>query len=546
MTHNNEMHPPAMTVRDTVFRIIRANRAAAAIIAVLVVQSFALLAAGRLAVTGHEVDAIHAVSAALRIAAGERPHLDFLTPLGPLAFEPVAVFLRMGLGAGAAFLAAHVLVALVLLPLILHVSLSRFRGGAAAMFGAALVVMLTALVYGGVNTTVSVSMYYNRWAWVLFMLAAAILLAPSDRPRPDAIVLGVCLSILALLKITFFVVLAPLVGVWLVWQRDVRSVLMIGAVGLGAVLLATALFGGVGFWPAYLEDLRLVAGSEVRPYPGKSLGEVLAAPAFLPGTLAAFAAAVGLRQSGESRTGLLLLLLVPGVVYITFQNWGNDPKWLILLAFLCLIWARGGPGAARLFGATGAGAFTAIGVVAATLIAPSFYNMASSPWRNLASAGGEFLTISHDPRHRSLVIGESRSVDGEAQVPLAGTGQTEPDAPMTFAGVTIPVCTQKLGYFGKMRAISGSLQELGYAGQAVAFADVNNPLPLIGPFAWVPAEAPWYYGGATALQAAQALAIPKCPISKVTFAAYMADIAGESDRWALSAEAPHFWLFTPR
>ena len=79
-----------------------------------------------------------------------------------------------------------------------------------------------------------------------------------------------------------------------------------------------------------------VAGSEVRAAPGEPLSAIMGAPAYLGGSLTAIAGVIFLRQGKVKTGGLILLLLIPGFFYVTYQNFGNDPQWLLLLAVLLL------------------------------------------------------------------------------------------------------------------------------------------------------------------------------------------------------------------
>jgi len=50
------------------------------------------LAKGGFYIGKHEGDTLHMVEIIFRIVAGEIPHLDFVTPIGGLAFAPAALF----------------------------------------------------------------------------------------------------------------------------------------------------------------------------------------------------------------------------------------------------------------------------------------------------------------------------------------------------------------------------------------------------------------------------------------------------------------------
>lgn len=516
------------------------------LLAVFCLEAVLLLWPGVLAINGHEVDAIHAATAAIRVAEGARQHIDFVTPLGVLAIQPVAWFVDLGMGAGRAFLAAQLLVAAVLAPMVWYVACGRLPGLAAPVFAAVQVVMVTALVYGGENGTVSISMYYNRWAWAAFFLAVLIILLPRragfGSGTWDGIVLGLTLSALALVKATFFVTLAPVVLIWVLMGRNWRVFLSMAVTGVLCAGTATVVFGGPAFWIAYAQDLMFVSGSDVRAAPGKGLAEILAAPGFFAGTLCLLAAIVGLRKAGHMTDGLLTLLLAPGFIYITYQNWGNDPKWLIVLGFLALGWrctATGTP-----FGVPARGFFAGLAVACFALSMASLQTMGFSTIRHVGSDLAAHVTIAADPRHGDMLIERARSFDGEAMVDIEVAGVAEAPEKLVFAGITVGGCTQKFGYFGKMVEIADALKASGHGQALIAFVDVNNPLPLIGGFAQIPQDPPWYYGGTVAAEAAEVLVIPKCPVSKVTFKAYVADLQAVADAWSLSDEHRHYWLFT--
>lgn len=520
----------------------QARSVALVIVGMLVLEAVLLLVPMRLAINGHEVDALHAVSAAMRLAAGEAQHLDFVSPLGVLTFQPVAMFMRAGFGPGLAFILSHLLVAVLIAPALWHVAVSRMGAAAGPIFSAVVLIMVTALVYGGDQSTVSVSMYYNRWAWAIYFLVAVIVLLPSRRDTPtlDGLVVGLSLGILALLKATYFITLVPVVAIWVLQTRAWRTGVVVAAVGAVVALAATIAFGGIAFWLAYIADMRFVAASDVRPAPGKGLGDLLAAPAFFAGTACLLGGIIGLRRCGLPQQGLWLLLLAPGFTYITYQNWGNDPKWLILLAFLAAGWRMHVKGDA--FGVPGRGYFAGLAVAATVLSVPSVLNMGMSPIRHLASASNGFVPIAANPDFDDLLIEKDRSFDGEAMVKIPVAGAETQDV-LTFAGVEMGTCTQKFGYFGKVQEMATALRDMGYGDALLALADVNNPLPLIGGFKTVPGDPPWYYGGTVAADAADYLVIPKCPVSKVTFKAYIGDLNAAGGTWAMVDEHHHFWVF---
>jgi len=48
---------------------------------------------GGLYVDRHEGDTLHLAEIVLRMSQGEWPHLDFVTPLGLMAFAPISLFM---------------------------------------------------------------------------------------------------------------------------------------------------------------------------------------------------------------------------------------------------------------------------------------------------------------------------------------------------------------------------------------------------------------------------------------------------------------------
>lgn len=519
---------------------------------VVLIEAIILLWPGHLAITAHEVDVLHATLAAIRLADGEAQHIDFMTPLGILAFGPVALFMEFGLSIARAFLAAGILVACALGPAIWYAAHSRFSPGWALGFALTTLIMVMAIVYGGDQGNVSLSMAYNRWGWGAAFVIVVLITLPRRGPATivEPIILGTLLAALALLKMTFFAMLAPIAALALLRLKDWRGLGVMALAGLGIGLIATLAFGGLAFWQGYAHDLLYIAGSDVRPKPGLDLSAVLAAPAYLPGTAAILAAVIVLRKSGEMGPGLILLLLTGAFGFITYQNWGNDPKWLILLAFLCAGWAANATGKTAL-GIKAPQLFAGIGIAAAAIIAPTMINLAISPLRNLMADPADFASMLDDPRQAGLMIERSRSYEPTGTIDLAPTpdpkGQEdEPEPGLHFAGVDLPECRIQAGYFGTLSEISNGLAALGYAGTAPLFVDVTNPLSAIGPFARLPVEPPWYYGGVAGAELADILVLPRCPTSTTTFRAYIDALNASDMTWTLAAEHAHFRVFTPQ
>ena len=292
------------------------------------------LVKGDLLLAKHEGDTLHLMQILFRMEAGEWPHLDFMTPIGVLAFAPIVVFLKLGLGISTAFFAAQILVAFVLAPAAIWVAWTRLSMALGLLFVAMIAVLAVALVHGEAQPSISVSMHYNRWAWALAFLAIATAVLPvrgRTVPWVDGVIIGLAMAGLALIKVTYFACFAPGILLALLVGQQRRTLGIAVLAGLVVVVLMT-LMAGIGYWGAYVGDLLTVAGSETRPHPGKPLGSVVGEPMYIGASLAAIMAVIFLRQGKQDLAGLVLLVLLPGFFYVTFQNFGNDPQWLWIIA----------------------------------------------------------------------------------------------------------------------------------------------------------------------------------------------------------------------
>ncbi len=492
------------------------------------------VAKGAVLINRHDGDALHLLQIVLRMAEGQVPHLDFMTPIGALAFAPIAVLIERGLGAGAAFLWAQVLVAAVLLPAVWRAGVSRLPPALAYVFGAAVLSLCLALVYGGRDAVQSVSMHYNRWAWALAFVAIVMALRAPVRARAglDGALIGLLMAGLALIKVTYFAAFAPAVvlGLWLTSQRAALGV----ALGAGLVVAgAVTLVFGLGYWTAYLGDLRTVAGSAIRAQPSGDFATVVAAPAYLGGTLAGILGVIFLRQAGRRAEGALLLILLPGLWYVTYQNFGNDPKWLVLLAVLLLSWLparelRNGLG----WSLRGSLVITAVAALAFAL--PSYLNLLTSPGRHYAAETEDFLPfLPQSARHSDIRLQATRAARVDAKVALeaqADALRIRSDAAArkdetTWRGEALPNCTVETGMPAWFDAIARDLEAAGLAqGQGVFMADILNGLWMFGGTEPLRNGAPWYYGGLPGIEDAAYVLIPLCPVIKAVRQEVLADL----------------------
>lgn len=479
---------------------------------------------GGLYIGKHEGDAMHMVQIVFRMAEGQVPHLDFMTPIGALAFWPIALLVKAGMGVGMAFLWSQVIVAAAFLPMVTWVAASRLTPNLALLFGGVVMVLLLALIAGGAEANVSVSMHYNRQAWAAAFVAILAALIPPVHPRAgqiDGIIIGLMMVVLAMVKVTYFAAFALPVVLALVMTEQRRALVWALATGLVCLGAITLILGPM-VWPAYLADLRIVAGSEVRAAPGAPLTAVMGAPAYLGGSLVALSGVILLRQARVETGGLILLLLLPGFFYVTYQNYGNDPQWLALLAILLLA-LRPEPEKVLRNG-LGWPLREALGVAAAMALAlslASYANLAYSPLRHLRADPADYEPLlPRAERHADLQVRSLRFTRVEARVPLDGPGtrldrhppQAERDAPPRFMGEDLEDCSLEMGLIAVMDAMARDLEEAGLAeGRSVLAADMLNSFWLFGALEPLEGGAPWYYGGLPGWSDADYLLVPRCP-----------------------------------
>lgn len=493
----------------------------ASFIVILVLLAAAPVAIrGGLYITNYEGDALHLADIALRMLSGERPHLDFMTPLGALAFWPIVLGLHLGAGLGLAFAIGQTLFALGAGILVWWAAWTRFTPRLAYAFSAACVVLLTSLSHGASSQMIAISMHYNRWAWVLAFVAIVIAtLRPRGAPSPipDGAVIAAAMSGLAFLKATYFVAFAPAILLVLLLRRDVP---VLRAAVLWGLLVGASVGVALGraSLEAYVEDLLLVAEGVVRQSPGLGFSDVVVSPDHLVGTLVALAGVAFLRRAGASSEGLALLILLPAFLYVTWQNFGNDPLWLILLAILLFALRPQDVGKAASVKDPGTRVWLS-GFAALILSIPLLQNHV---------LGGLRLLMLDTSRYDLLVEGrhELRDVfmpDLPARLvrarhdyilpgePYAGSVEgLDAVTPTEFQGTILPACQIMTGIPSVLDTLADDIAETW--GPAVLVADLISSHWLFADLAPLPGGAPWTYGSLSGLGAADHVLVPLCPI----------------------------------
>ncbi|WP_126623147.1 glycosyltransferase family 87 protein [Oceaniglobus ichthyenteri] len=497
-----------------------------AIFALIAVLGGLSLARGGLYMDRYEGDVLHLIEIVVRIAEGQRPHLDFMTPIGVLATWPIAVFVKAGFGIGVSIHLAQISVAVVLALPVFWAGWTRFSPGFAYIYALFCMVLALALVHGEADPNVSMSMHYNRWAWAFSFVALALAFLPA-RGRETALIdgalIGVALAIVVLVKVTYIVALAPGIIVALLVRGAGRTLAVALVSGVVTLALVTLIMGWQ-FWPAYVGDLIATATSEARAHPGRPLNKVLTAPMFLGAHMLVLLCVVMLRQGGRPQQGLALLVLFPGLVYITYQNFGNDPQWLLLIGLMMLM-VRPAPGEQNAWGWDLRQGVTLAAVAMLALISPSFFNMGYSPFRHFTDDRAEYVKIfPNSTQHDDFYTSGERAFQVNQQIagerPGAGLEQfaalSERGELAVLNGETLPACGIQNGLIAYYTATVEQLEAHGFAdGSSIMMADLLSNLPLFSDgISWVKGGAPWRYDGVPGVENADYVLVPLCAVNE--------------------------------
>lgn len=469
----------------------------------------------------HEGDSYHLLDVLTRMERGDVPHLDFVTPLGALSFWPALWFMQAGHSAGSALIFAQWSVALCLLPLVVYATSSRLNFWAGLYFGITTLGLVLALSYGTPNSGVGISMHYNRWAWSASFILLLVVLVPSkgvSRPWLDGTLAGVLIASLLLLKVTYFVTLAPVAAIALARMHGAKGLGYAMAAGAFVALLVT-MQHGLGFWLAYVSDLRLVAGTEIRPYVGTSFDQIVAGPRYITATLVGITAALVIRSVRNDATGFAVLLMIPAFLYVSYQNFGNDPQWLIFLPVLLLALLPK-DGEARVLGVDARRVGTFASVAAFAVIFPSLFNIALSPVKHLSYGQARFLPMLPEAAgHQDVFIRRDRAYMMTAQVyrdqepgPWVGYAEEVRRPPIPeFQGVRFAHCEWMAGSRALLETLGADLAAAGLPdGSRLFAADLIAAYWFFAPVTPPKGSAPWYYGKLTGLQNTDYVMVPKC------------------------------------
>ena len=208
-------------------------------------------------------DAFMPLDGAWRLLNGQRPHIDFYSFVGVLAYAPTAIGLLLSHGGSQAFGYAQALQSLVLGVWAYLLARKRLPDVPAVLFTLALTLLAaTPFALGYSPLEISPATTYNRYGYAA--LALIMLEAFAQRKRSDfwgGASTGALLVILFFLKVSYFagavVLLAALMPCRL---QTLRRWAGIGA-GLAALALPFCTYYGFQMLPM-IRDLAMVAGAK--------------------------------------------------------------------------------------------------------------------------------------------------------------------------------------------------------------------------------------------------------------------------------------------
>ena len=258
-----------------------------------------------------------------RIFEGQLPHLDFHSPLGLLFFVIPYLGLELSGSYGGALPAATSLTLVLLTPVMIYILASRFRYYIAIPVALYLILLVTVPTILGDNvSSLTFAMWYNRLAWVIFVLLI-LMYMPSYMQRRalmivDGLVAGALLACLVYLKVTYAVIGCAFCCIWCLNSKFNRPSGAIAAIVVLVVALAVEL--ALGVHRAYVQDILMTIHVSAAIKGGmlgllipflKNFGEILLA-SMIWGLLVM--ANTGLRDT------LFALLIIGGSVVILNQN----------------------------------------------------------------------------------------------------------------------------------------------------------------------------------------------------------------------------------
>jgi hypothetical protein len=229
-------------------------------IAVILLSALSALAAGHFLTVipyGRAIwDFVFVLDGAHRVSLGQRPHVDFASPVGSLTLFMTS-WAHQLFPSGNIFVGLHVLAWLLMLPPLLVLG-NRFQNfwHFLAAFGTLAVVVIAPYTLDATQLSeISYFATYNRFATGLLLLVGFWLVLPKG--RHDGLLLGYLLSLLFFLKITTALVALAIIVAACIFGRARLRHLVIAMLSTAFVLVVVQI--STALVSAYLGDIRAMA-----------------------------------------------------------------------------------------------------------------------------------------------------------------------------------------------------------------------------------------------------------------------------------------------
>ncbi len=257
------------------------NKSVAVALVLVVVGSCLLRSvAGMAGLRDYSHDAFFLLDGAWRMMNQQRPHADFSSMVGPVAYVPTILGLWISGGLVQGFAYGVSLAALFLTAWIFFLGRSRLAQPALFLLCLAAAVMAASPFFAGLSplqTTPAET--YNRYGWVLLacVLIEGAVLRRNASERSDflgGLSTGTIPVILAFLKITYLFSSIALIGVLIPCRRQSKARWAGMVTGAATMLMIVSSYYKFNLMPVF-KDLQMMAGAKHIFWQRYSAGEIL-------------------------------------------------------------------------------------------------------------------------------------------------------------------------------------------------------------------------------------------------------------------------------
>lgn len=416
-----------------------------------------LIVPGRILSTQSTGDLWLFLDGADRLINGQRPNVDFSSPIGPLTYALLAGGYGMGGTIGTMMPITTALFALLLLVPLVYVLATRLPPLFALVVGLYILLLAIAPAFiGDVAPKPTFAMFYNRFGWAAISLLFLCLLPRHPKTGSDwadALAMAFLWLLLFYIKTTYAVVGAAFL-VALLWFPHMRgTVLGTAAAAAMGMLIVEAFWGGTA---AYIRDVQdaVAATGALRDGPAGLIASIINN---IQGVYL-FAAVILLALLNRVRLDFLLLCLFMGAAGIVLDRHNSQGPGILTFvpgALIALLAPRTGRVGDQVSKPSLAGS-----LLAAALIVP----VLTGSLGNLA--------------YHFLVAARSGPQPGDG-TPLAGLIATEPGSSSLHAIIRTPQLATGCGPLDRAAPLLETVREEHPMGSAQTLAVLLDGVRLI-------------------------------------------------------------------